>query len=211
MSGRLGNVGYANTEYGVVVRSLPAGGAEPTLARLRLRWAMKDANRVWQELSAEEAEAWQAYARGLRKRNPQTGLETVPKGVHTFTGLAVKYLQLHGGRDVPKTPPVGAFLGDTVDVLLGSDPTGLLFTAGSANRAGVTTELLAQRLWGKNNRPKQNGYVSLGFVEFEQPGQVYRVGRNVGTYAAAYRFVEVATGRSTVPVEIGRATVTDWS
>jgi len=169
---------------------------------------LRRANQLWQELTLEQAEAWQRYALGLAERNPNTGLMRIPRAVNIFCGLTAKYLQIHGGLSAPLAPPTGQFMGDGVAVALSAASGELVFTSDSANREDVLTELLAQRLVNKNNRPQPRAYRSLGFVAFDGPGDSASCPVLLaGTYAAAIRFVEASTGRATAVVAIGRVSV----
>ncbi|MCW5935852.1 MAG: hypothetical protein KIT11_00905 [Fimbriimonadaceae bacterium] len=210
LSGRVGNAVYSNTEYGIVVRDVPGRSGRDTDARAAVNYAMARANEFWYGLDEDQVEAWRAYARRQVRRNPATGMLTVPKAVNLFVGLCVKYYQVHGPSTPPLLPPQGTFLGDTVQVTVAGENAELVFTASAANQPGVLTELLAQRLMGPHNAPKERGYRTLGFVEFAGAGETFRATRYAAPYACATRFVESATGRATKLVPIGRATVTEW-
>jgi hypothetical protein len=169
------------------------------------------ANRAWRDLDPSQAEAWRAYARRHPVRDPETGLLRVPAAVNLFVGLSVKYLQIHGGTSVPLAPPAGVFMGDVVDVTVEADGAGLRFTADAANRPGVLTELLAQRLAGRNNATRPRSHKSQAFAAFSGAGDSRSVALWPSWWAAAVRFVEASSGRATGLVEIGRAKITDWS
>jgi len=209
MSGRVGNMVYANTDCGVVIRDLPRRHGQISDAQRGTVDALRRANFLWQRLSLAQVEAWNAYALRHAERNPHTGLLRVPRSVNLFVGLAAKYLQVHGGFDAPSDPPTGVFVGDGVGVGLGvGEEGGLVFTADAANRPGVLTEVLAQRLRNANNRPQPKAYKSLGFVAFTGAGDTAAFPAPLsGTFVGATRFVEAATGRATALIEIGRVTV----
>jgi hypothetical protein len=168
---------------------------------------MKLVHFAWENLTDEEFEAWQAYALAQMVRNPQTGGLRKPSPYNLFSGLAIKYLQIHGGHAVPTLPPTGRFLGDLLTPTVTSDSGELILHAEGSNAPGVLTELLAQRLSSPRNAPKAKSYVSLGFYRFEDGAPITVPVEGAGTYACAIRFVESATGRMTEMYPIGRATV----
>jgi hypothetical protein len=122
--------------------------------------------------------------------------------------LAVKFLQINPSGTVPVTPPAGPFLGDTITVTAVADTGKVTFTASGPNALGVRTELLLQRLPGRNWNPQPGGYRSRGFVNFTGGSLSSDVPASPGWYAAAYRFVSVATGQATRLAPIGVSQVT---
>jgi hypothetical protein len=210
LSGKTGNAVFATTAGGVVLRERPGRAGPATEAQGEARRTLARANVAWRGLSPAQAESWRAFARRNAFRDPATGLMRVPAAPHLFVGLAAKYLQVHGGFSVPLEPPEGVFLGDVLDVSVEADGPNLRFEASGANRSGVLTELLAQRLTGPHNTTRPRSYKSLAFVSFEGPGDPALAPVWPGTWAAAVRFVESASGRATHLIEIGRATVTAW-
>lgn len=208
MSGRVGNVVYANTDSGIVVREMPRRHGQISERQQARVDALVRAGQLWRELTFEQAEAWRAYSLGLAARNPNTGLLRVPRAVNVFVGLAAKYMQIHGGWEAPTDPPSGKFLGDGVGVAIAAGPGEIVFTGDSVNRPGVLTELLAQRLPAPNNRPQPTGYKTMGFVAYAGSGDAFHAPVVLaGVYACAMRYVEAATGRATALVELGRVTV----
>ena len=210
LSGRTGNAVFASTPGGVVLRQRPVYTPHPTSAQETMGRYLAIANRAWRDLSAAQAEAWRGYARRNAFRDPRTGLMRVPAAPHLFVGLSVKYLQVHGGFTAPLDPPEGVFLGDVGGVALAMGGPRLRVTADAANREGVLTELLTQRLSGRNNSTRPRSYKSQGFRAFTGPGDSALVGLSPGTWAAAVRFVEASSGRATGLIEVGRADITTW-
>lgn len=83
----------------------------------------------------------------------------------------------------------------------------ITFTASASNASGVTTEMLIQKLPGRNRTPNPEGYLSAAFQAFSSPTLTKNVFVPAGHYAVAYRFVKTATGQATNPVVIGIQTV----
>ena len=204
-SGALGNVVFAQTQGGTVVRGRPRGSRERSPKQIEQGLRLGIVHHAWNALDDVEAEAWRVYALGHAVRNPATGGMRIPSAYSLFSGLGAKFLQVHGGFAVPSLPPLGRFAGDALSVAVAKGDERLVFSADGASREGVLTELLAQRLKGPHNAAKAKSYVSLGFFEFEA-GVPVEVEVGWGAYwACAVRSVEAATGRMTEMVEIGKA------
>lgn len=207
ISGRAGNAVFARTMGGTVLRERPGYLPPRTTAQDAHAWRMKIVHTLWEALTDEEFEAWQAYALAQMVRNPQTGGLRKPSPYNLFTGLGIKYLQVHGGHAVPTLPPTGRFLGDLLTPTVSGAPEALVLHADGSNAPGVLTELLAQRLVRARNAPKTKSYISQGFYRFENGAPIAVPVPSQWTYACAIRFVEAATGRMTEMYPIGRATV----
>jgi len=135
------------------------------------------------------------------------------------------------GPPVPTTPPETPFPGDTITIsasatehlsLLRQGEVGesanrvgvpnpspqplspnpyIAFSASAPNTPGVTTELLLQPLVSPNRTPHARRYRTVAFHTFTDPLTV-TVPAEEGWYAAAYRFVNPATGQSTPMVPL---------
>ena len=81
------------------------------------------------------------------------------------------------------------------------------FTASGANYTGVTTELLLQPLKGKNRVPTAKAYRTKMFKAFATGSLTQAVTVPAGYYAAAYRFVNSATGQMSALVPISVLTI----
>lgn len=80
---------------------------------------------------------------------------------------------------------------------------GILFSADRPNSSGVVTELLLQRLPGRNCRSYRDKYRHQKFVAFTQGGLEATVPAQPGWYACGVRFVNVTTGQDTPVAELG--------
>ena len=80
---------------------------------------------------------------------------------------------------------------------------GVAFSASSANATGVLTELLLQPLASGHRRTYLERYRTRAFAAFADDARAVTVPCPKGWVAAAVRFVEAATGRTTALVEIG--------
>ncbi len=82
------------------------------------------------------------------------------------------------------------------------EPHNVTFTASAPNAPGVITELLLQPLPSPNRTPKPRDYRTQAFVAFTPENLTATIPVEPGCYAAAYRFVDPATGRSTMLVAL---------
>ncbi len=92
--------------------------------------------------------------------------------------------------------------GATGETSAGNAP-GVTFTASAANAPGVLTELLLQPLPSPNRTPERRAYRTRAFVAFTPENLSATVPTGPGAYAAAYRFVDAATGQTTALVTLG--------
>ena len=207
LSGAMGSIVVAQTQDGLVVKD--RSRVQPRRSEKQIEHGMRlgVVNRAWDALTPEECAAWRAYAATLAARSPETGGMKIPQAYGLFSGLGTKFLQMHGGATVPMLPPSGRFAGDALRIAVAGGIKEVTATADRASAAGVLTEILGQRLSGRNNLPKARDYVSLGFVTFAAGVPVsVPVGR-AGPWAIAYRFVEASSGRMTDSLPAGTAIV----
>lgn len=116
LTGKSGNVVYARTASGIVVRNLPRVNNPQTVAQHDNRHRMSQAVRAWSDLEPGIAARWRAYAESLAVTDPASGLPKVPKAMNVFTSLYAKLLQLDPTEAPPENPPGNPFFGDSVVV-----------------------------------------------------------------------------------------------
>jgi hypothetical protein len=90
-----------------------------------------------------------------------------------------------------------------VRITVASLPGGIVFTADAANREGVLTELLLQPLASQHRRTYARRYRTQASVAYTGTTLDATVPCGPGWYAAAVRFVEASTGRTTAEIELG--------
>jgi hypothetical protein len=196
LRGGMNNHVLVLTRSGLSVRRKPRYKypVDPAVREGSLR--LEAAAAIYSTFSASEAAAWRRYAASLARLDPVTGKRYSPAGRNIFMGLAIKFQQVNPGAEVPRTPPVGDFMGDTVSVSASVEGGAIRFTASHANTPGVTTELMLQRLKNVRCMPGKV-YKAAAFVAFAPGSLAFDVDVEPGVYAAAIRFVETATGRQT--------------
>jgi hypothetical protein len=165
-------------------------------------------SRIYKGFTQEQEDAWNQYAQTLPERDPVTGKRTVRTGVNAFTGLATKFLQATPGGSVPLAPPSTPFVGDAPVVTATAGVGKVTFSANVPNGAGVTTELLLQPLASRVRNPQKGGYRTKAFFRFVPGSLSTDVTVPPGFYAAAYRFVRLATGQTSDLTPIGVSQVT---
>lgn len=206
-SGVIGDMVLVQTEGGTIARARPRGSRRRSEGQIAQGRRIELAGWAWQDLSMEEAQAWRTYALEQAAALPVGSRKRLASARSLFSGLGSKYLQIHGGREMPRLPPTGRFLGDAIGVTVSAEGRLLGFVADASNREGVRTEILAQSLTCPHNMARPKSYVSLGFASMEAGVPVVRDPGYGASWACAVKFVEASTGRQTGLIEIGRATV----
>lgn len=176
-------------------------------AQVGVRNNLTRAAQLYKNMTTAQVLAWTNYANTIVKRNPISGTTYSPSPINAFAALATKFLQINPAGTVPMSPPTSAFTGDVITITATGGTGSITFTASAANFAGVKTELLVQPLKGKNRVPGSRGYRTKSFVAFASGSLTSTVTVGTGYYAAAYRFVNTATGQETALVPIGVQTV----
>lgn len=169
-----------------------------TTAQRTVRGYLTRASKTYESLTTTQATAWKNYANSITKTDPVSGKSYHPTAVSVFVEYATKFLQLNPSGTIPLMPPTSDFLGDSITLLVESESPGvLLFTASGANVAGVTTELLVQRIANANRTPSNGQYRHAAWKAFTSGSLTQQVSVSAGYYAAGYRFVKNSTGEAT--------------
>ena len=203
--GKSGDTNYAETPNGIEWKNNPIHTKPPTAAQIAQRARLKAAGAAFRLLTPAQNAQWQAYALTYTVKS-KTDKAIHPSAYNAFAGLATKFLAVNPTGTIPATSPVSSFGGDTI-VVTASGGAGLItFTASAKNGTNVTTELLIQKLANINRKPT-SAYPSRGFFAFPIGTLIKTVALVPGTYAAAYRFVNSATGQEVALVTLGVFTV----
>jgi hypothetical protein len=216
-AGNLGANVVVRGKSGPVVRRQAVYKRRSTPEQLVQEGRLKAVAAIWSEFGAAEAQAWNAYAATIEKRDSVTGVVYSPSGYNAFSALALRILQMDASAAVPHWPPSGTFAGDEiiVDLRFSIDDLGtflsvrsgaITFEASGANVPGVVTELMIQKLANVRRTPTTQ-YKSAAFVAFDTTHLTADVPVEPGIYACAFRFVERATGRATGIQTLGVVTV----
>ena len=196
-TGRYGAVMVARGRTGTQLRARPRPKRRATPDQLANEARLRAAAGMWNGLTDAQYAAWNAYAGTLTRRSAGGFRSYTPIGYNTFLSLTLVRLQVAPGSPVPLWPPVGGFGGDDVEFAAAAAEGGIVFEALGANRPGVVTELMVQRLAHRRRKPTPR-YKGMAFVAFTEAGSTFEVPLEPGAYACATRFVEAATGRATV-------------
>jgi len=208
LAGKAGNAVFSRSKEGVILKPRVKGINPNTPAQQAVRANLREAATAFKNFTASQVAAWRNYAANQTKHNSVTGKSYNPTGVNAFTALASKFLQVNPGGTIPTTPPASAFSGDSITVTCSAGTGKVTFAASAANSTDVVTEFLLQPLASPNRKPQKNGYRSRGFFAFTSGTLTHDVTVPPGYFAAAYRFVNSATGQETPLVPIGVQSVT---
>lgn len=201
VAGELGNLLAVNSRSGLVLRQRPKYRRPTSPGQRAAAERLAQASKIWQTLTLPQVEAWRRYATGIVERS-EFGKAYHPAAFNAFIRLATKYLQLHGGDEVPRLPPLTPFPFDPTQVVTTALSGVIRFTANQANLPGITTELMVQLLPNIRRLPLKQ-YRGEGFKTFEAGTLTATVSLPEGAYATAIRFVELSTGRQTDVVPLG--------
>jgi len=197
LRGKAGNVVIRKGRSGLTVNNRVTSKNPRTAAQQGIRSAFSKATATWKTLTSTQVQAWNAYALTVTKTNPITGNTYHPTGFNAFTGLAIKFLQINPTGTIPVTPPTSAFTGDTITITATGGSGAITFTATAQNATGIKTEILLQPLPNANRAPQPGHYRTKAFNNFGNLAHTYTATLLPGTYAAAYKFVNTATGQET--------------
>ncbi|RYG22842.1 hypothetical protein EON82_15890 [bacterium] len=178
-----------------------------TAAQLAVRGAQTKSSQLWKNMTPSQIAAWTFYASNLPQVAKRSGLRKKVNPINAFCALGDKFLLVTPGGVVPMVPPTSAFTGDNLTITATAGTGQVTFTASAANTTGTTTELLLQPLKGKNRTPLAKGYRTKTFKVFLAGSLTMNVSVPTGYYAAAYRYVNVATGQATPLVPLSVLTV----
>ncbi len=209
LSGKAGNVVFARTRSGVVVRPRSAPRDARTPAQMASRARMARVVQAWRELTRAQAAQWHAYAAQQVRTDLTTGTAWRPTGLAVFNALSLKFAQANPAAPIPTTPPARPFLGDALTVAAQAAPGGVRFTASGPSTPGVLVELLLQPLRFAHQSPKARGFRSQALVAFTEGALEAFVAAPPGWTMPACRFVCAATGQDTElarleAVEVGK-------
>ena len=197
LSGKAGSTIYTKGYSGPIAKAYVVGEDPHTAAQMAMRHWMALSAAAYRNLTVAQAGAWEVYAASVTRHNTATGKVYHPTAYNAFNALTVKFLQANGGGAVPVAPPGFAFVGDTLAVTAAGLSGSVKFTAGGANRANVTTEILLQGLPSPRRKPHPDKCRTKAFVPFSAGTLNFSVTVAPGWYAPAYRFVNAATGQMT--------------
>jgi len=204
--GKMGTVVFTNAKNGPTARVHGSVRNPKSLAQRAVRSYLSKAAKTFKTMTATQAAAWNAYGATITRHNPVTGDTFTLSGISAFVELTTKLLQLNPTATIPMSPPSSEFAGDTITLTATAGTGQVTFTASGANAAGVTTEVLLQKLASLNRKPNPDGYVHAGWKAFGSSLDLV-VSVPAGYYAAGYRFVKTATGQATSLVTLPVQTV----
>ncbi len=205
--GLIGRVVFTRAKNGPTARIKAIVRNPRTLEQRQVRSYLSRASKAFKNLTSAQAAAWNAFGATQVRSNPVTGETYTLSGISAFVELAAKFLQVQPNGTIPLAPPTSEFPGDSVTLTATAGTGQILLSASGANALGVTTEILLQPLPSRNRKPNPKGYDSEVFRAFATGSLDQVVTVPAGFYAAAYRFVRIATGQASDLVTIPVVTV----
>ena len=209
LRGKDGNVVIRKGRSGLTLTPRRTPSNPKTVAQRSVRANLSKAARTFKSMTVSQAAAWEAAAAGIVRSNPISGDSYQMTGINLFVEYTTKFLQATPGGTIPMAPPTTPFAGDTITLSATSgEPGKLTFTASAANAAGVTTEILIQRLASPHRNPQPGAYRHASFKAFASGSLTEALTLPAGYYATGYRFVNLATGQATEMIALPLSTVT---
>lgn len=201
--GKIGNIVVEMVEGEATIRPLPTTNNPNTPAQQSIRNNFSASSKLFASLTPAQQAAWRVYATDTPRKSPGTGKLVRLNPVAALNELTSKFLQINPGGTAPIAPPTASFNGETLRVIASGDTEWVLFTATAANTVGVKTELLLVKVPTAGTVPPLKAYRSRAFMGFAVGALEREIIVPPGFYAAAYRFVKVATGQKTSLVTLG--------
>ena len=205
--GKDGTLVVRRSRSGLVATPRTTPKNPKSVAQVGSRNALSKGSRGFANLSAANANAWNAYGSTIVKRNRVNGTSYSSTGIDIYNALTSKFLQMNPTGTPPSTPPTSAFLGDSITLTAGGAAGQVSFVASAASATNVKVELLLQPMKGKNRAPGSRGYKSRAFAVFSAGTLTSNVPATPGVYAAAVRFVNNLTGQATALTPLSVVTV----
>ena len=169
-----------------------------TAPQQNVRGAFKTSSGSFKNMPGVSAEAWDEY--GLTQRSKTN---KPLSGIGAYNRLAIVYRLVNPGGTPPVAPPTADYLGPGFAVTAQSQPNGILFVGAEPTGVNDRLEVLLQKLPAGNRKPTLKGYKTVAYVELElADGNEYLAPVAPGRYAAAYRFVNKATGQQAELVQL---------
>ena len=201
-SGNCGPIIVARGRGGPVVRQRPVYKRHQSDDQLAQEARLKAVAAQWSLLSTAQAQAWDEYARGTRRRNTVSGGTYTSSGYNVYSALSLVLVRLDPGRALPTRPPQAGFAGDRPGFEVSAEPGALVFAATGPNAPGIVTELMVQRLPTPRRRPTRR-YKSAAFTRFTPETLVQDLPAEPAAYACATRFIQASTGLTTLTQTYG--------
>lgn len=178
-----------------------------TASQQAARSRFTNSAKAYRAFNATQVAQWDDYAMNHTAHDSITGGKKSTDGINSYLGLATKYLQVNGSGTPPTTPPATSYVPPTVTVTAVGATGKVTFTASAAVPVGSKVELMIQKLPTANRKPQKGAYRTGGFAQFPLGSLSQDVTVTPGFYAAAYRFVNTATGQISAIQPIGVSTV----
>ena len=169
-----------------------------------VRGAFGTSSKSFKSMPELDADAWDEYGKTQRSKQGKP-----LSGVAAYNRLAIVYRLVNPGGAAPVAPPAADYLGLGITLEVQSMPGGLIFVGSGSTSGTSVVELLLQKLPAGNSKPTFDAYKTLDYATLStDQGNQYVARLAPGRYAAAYRFVDKATGQQTALVQLNVLGVT---
>lgn len=205
----MGGQVYAGSGEDTIVREYVKAVQPNSPLQVAQQGRIKRGAQGWGNLTDAQRQDWteKAAAFGIKTKSARRQKPTAMRPENWYTSLSAKFLACTPGGTVPANPPATKFQGDTATFTIEATTGAITVTASGANKTGVKTEILLQRLAAGYRKPTTNGYRSKAYVAFDQHNLSTTLSVTPGAYSVAVQFVNAATGETSGFQVLGSLTV----
>ena len=196
-TGKLGENVVVKDEAGYVglrPRVTPSNPQSPP--QMKVRGAQTESSQAWEGLTAEQCTAWRQLAKTLPQFSNKTGLPIKKQGFNVFCSYYDRFRLVNPVGIFPPDPPTTRMIEGTLEFQLGIAPGVVRVLSSEGNATGQVTEILLQKLAGKNRLPQEGAYRTKTYHAFTNQTPSLSLSVPVGTYAVAVRIVSAVDGRA---------------
>ena len=205
--GKDGNLVVRKGRTGLIATPRVTPKNPRSIGQTKARGNLDRSSKAFANMTTAQAAQWNLFGASIVRHDPVSGKSYTSTGIAAWNELTTKFYQITPTGTAPLTPPTSAFSGDSLSVGFTGGSAQVTFAASAGNATGVRTEILLQQLKGRNRKPSAGGYVSRAFFPFAAGSLTFNLSVGAGYWAAAYRFVNVATGQATGLVALGTVVV----
>ena len=196
-TGKLGDNVISKGMDGVVgVRPRVTPANPQTEAQMAVRSAQTESSQAWETLSESQCEGWRAAAKLLPQTSNKTGLPIRKQGFNFFCSCYDRFRLVNPTGVFPKDVPATRMIEENLSFTLEAGTGQMQMTASGPNSAGHVTEILFQKLAGKNRLPQTGAYRTRKYQAFASNALTISLGAKPGSYAVATRIVSSVDGRA---------------
>ena len=167
-----------------------------TQPQQKVRGAQTESSQAWEGLTEAQCKAWRDLAKTLPQFSNKTGLPIKKQGFNVFCSYYDRFRLVNPVGVFPGDPPTARMIPENLGCVLSVAPGQIVLSVLSTNSTGHVTEILLQKLAGKNRLPQETAYRTNQYHSFVDKETPLRIPVLPGAYAVATRIVSKVDGRA---------------